>query len=190
MILASASKRRHEMLLPRFGDLVIDPANIEEKLDPKGEPIIEVMNCAMQKGLWVAKRHPDELIISCDTIVYLEEIIGKPRDRADAMRILRHLSGRTHQVLSGLFLCDTKHHGKLIDYEISFVTFKPLSEDTIQQYLQKIDFLDKAGAYAIQEHGQMLIEKIEGDLNNVIGLPLKKLERMLDQIKKMRTVLE
>lgn len=190
MILASASKRRQEMLLPRYHALVIDPSDIEEKIDPKGDPVIEVMDCAMQKGLHVAMRHPQDIIISCDTIVYLEEIIGKPRDYEDAFRILSHLSHRTHQVLSGVFVYDTAHHLKLIDYEMSSVRFKALDRQMIEEYLSKVNFLDKAGAYAIQEYGQMLVQEIIGDQNNVIGLPLHKLEHMLEQIKKMRTVLE
>lgn len=190
MILASASARRQEMLRPLFADLVIDPADIDETLDPLGDPVIEVMNCAMQKGLAVAERHPGEIIISCDTIVHLDEIIGKPTDHSDAFRILNHLSGNTHRVLSGLFVYDTAHQHKLIDVEVSYVTFKPLHKDSIEQYLREASYLDKAGAYGIQEHGRMLVQEIKGDVNNVIGLPLRKLELMLEHLKNLRTALE
>lgn len=182
IILASGSARRKELLGEIFPEFIIDVPETEEKIDPLGDPRIEAMNCAMVKGLEVAKRHTEGKLIACDTMVYLNRLIGKPKDRKDAFDILSRLQGRTHQVITGVFVKNLETGESRIDYEVSLVTFKELSGGQINRYLDRADYLDKAGAYAIQEEGRDLVEEIIGDVNNVIGLPTEKLQIMLDAI--------
>ena len=182
IILGSASARRKELLSEIYPEFEVDPPQGEEIIDPLGDPRIEAMNCAMTKGLEVAARHTEGKLITCDTMVYLNRLIGKPKDRADAFDIIRRLQGRTHQVITGVYVRNLATGESRIDYEVSLVTFKELADWEIERYLDKADYLDKAGAYAIQEEGRALVEEIVGDVNNVIGLPTEKLQQMLDAI--------
>lgn len=182
IILASASARRQELIRERYSDVVIDPPQGQEQVDIHGDPRLEAMHCAMVKGLEVEPRHDDGILIACDTMVYLNCLIGKPKDRADAFEIISRLAGRTHQVITGVYVVNLSTGAKLIDYEISEVTFKNLAVADIWRYLDRADVMDKAGAYAIQEEGRDLVEEIRGEVNNVIGLPTEKLARMIEQV--------
>lgn len=182
IILGSGSARRKELLGEIYPEFEIDVPRVEEKIDPLGDPRIEAMNCAMAKGLEVATRHTEGKLISCDTMVYLNRLIGKPKDRQDAFDIISHLQGRTHQVITGVYVRNLETGESRVDYEVSLVTFKDKTAHEIERYLDQADYLDKAGAYAIQEEGRELVKEIIGDVNNVIGLPTEKLKQLLAAI--------
>jgi len=135
---------------------------------------------AGHKAAWVFDRHPDCAVIGADTVIMFEnEIIGKPRDSDDAFAILSRLSGHRHQVLTGVAVIGP---GIKKSFTVtSDIVFKPYDQTVIRQYLRQVHVLDKAGAYAIQEHGDMLIERIDGDRNNVIGLPLAAVLKVLKE---------
>ena len=120
---------------------------------------------------------PDAVVLGADTVILLDgRIIGKPRDLDDARRTLRRLSGRAHRVVTGLALVRRDAPALRREWsECSTVRFKPLTPAVIEEYLEKVNVLDKAGSYAIQEHGDMLVEALDGELENVIGLPLRRL---------------
>ena len=176
LILASKSPRRRE-LLGRLGypfEVRVFPAR--EFAD--GElPAAELpARNAELKARATAERFPDALVVGADTVIVLDgRIIGKPRDLDDARATLAALSGRAHDVVTGIALfCVSKHFHRVWS-ETSTVRFKPLTGENIDEYLRRVDVLDKAGAYAIQEHGELLIERLDGDVDNVIGLPLGRL---------------
>jgi septum formation protein len=123
----------------------------------------------------VARAHPDAVVLAADTLVALEhEIIGKPRHRKEAARILQRLSGREHFVVSGVFIAHLSAGRSETFSVISGVLFKKLSDATIRDYLKRIEPLDKAGAYAAQSEGATVIARIVGSRTNVIGLPMEK----------------
>ena len=130
---------------------------------------------AIRKALRVARRHPAKVVLAADTLVALDDrIIGKPVDLDEAIAILRRLSGRVHEVCSSVFICHLAGARAASFDEISRVRFRPLSEKEIERYIDKVDPLDKAGAYAAQGHGTEIIENIEGSYTNVVGLPMEK----------------
>lgn len=179
LILASRSPRRKE-LLGRLGwPFTVEVADTPE-LEKAETPEFLVAENARRKAAALAEKHPDALVLGSDTVVELDgEVIGKPRDMAHARETLRKLSGRTHRVLTAIALLNRSGNFELCWTELTRVTFKPLSDGDIEQYLSLVPVLDKAGAYGIQEHGEMLAAKVEGELENVIGLPLAKLEKEL-----------
>lgn len=187
-ILASASPRRRE-ILEQLGldfDIIVSTTD-EEKID-KNLPInLYVEELAMAKassaaGLCVAQNRKSGLIIAADTIVYCDgKILGKPKDRDDAFNMLNKLSGRTHEVLTGICVMRLKDGFSVAAYEKTNVHFKPLSPVKIWRYIDSGEPMDKAGAYGIQGLGAMLVEKIEGDYFNVVGLPVSKLVSVLEK---------
>ncbi|HKI69143.1 MAG TPA: Maf family protein, partial [Verrucomicrobiae bacterium] len=135
---------------------------------------------AYRKARFVAKRFPDALVLGADTLVYLDretKLFGKPANREDAFRMLSELQGRTHAVITGVCLLQLREHRQSVFAEWTDVTFLPLSGEQINNYLALVDPLDKAGAYAIQEHGEKIISEISGSYSNVVGLPLELLQR-------------
>lgn len=131
---------------------------------------------AHRKARTVAKKNPDSLVLGADTLVFLEnEILGKPRNRAEAEGMLGRLQGRTHQVVTGVSLIHLRAHRERIFAVSTEVLFQPLNLGQIRGYLSQINPLDKAGAYAIQEHGERLVSEISGSYTNVVGLPLERL---------------
>ena len=128
---------------------------------------------ATRKGMEVARRLPDAVVLGADTLVSLDgQVIGKPTDLADAKRILRRLSGRTHQVCTAVFICSVAGFRTSSFCVVSRVQFRALGEGEIDAYLAKINPLDKAGAYAAQGHGSEIIRQIRGSYTNVVGLPM------------------
>ena len=120
------------------------------------------------------------MVIGADTVIELgSEIIGKPRDPDDAFRILKRLSGKEHQVATGVCLLRLRDRVMIRFVEKTSVYFRDLPDETVRRYLTLVDVSDKAGAYAVQEHGEMLVERIEGSLDNVIGLPTERLAESL-----------
>jgi len=135
---------------------------------------------AYRKARVVSKQHPDELVLGADTLVTLEtRLFGKPSDLKDAQRMLRELQGKTHEVITGVCLMHLRSHTVKTFVETTWVTFKRLSAEEIRRYVTKAKTLDKAGAYGIQEFGEMLVDRVDGSFNNVVGLPTESLQRAL-----------
>jgi septum formation protein len=135
---------------------------------------------AYRKARHVAKKHPDALVLGADTIVCLgSKMYGKPADRLEAARMLAELQGHTHEVVTGVCLLHLRHHNQHLFAESTEVTFRSLAAHEIDAYLNSVNTLDKAGAYAIQEHGDTIIQEIQGSRSNVIGLPMERLRAEL-----------
>ncbi len=180
-ILASASPRRAELLRQLEVEFKVVPSDATEVYDEQLSPRELCQLNAHRKTRAVAKKHPDLLVLGADTLVFLDgKIFGKPRDLVDARRMLRQLQGRTHQVVTGVCLMHLRTHRERIFAISTDVTFHPLTENQIGDYLAKINPLDKAGAYAIQEHGELIVAEISGSFSNVVGLPLEQLKTELD----------
>ena len=177
LILASQSPRRRELLQLTGRPFSVRVSGFEESSVQEPDPIRLVRALAKGKAEAVPMAE-DEIILGCDTVVALEkEILGKPRDEADAKRMLRALSGRTHSVITGVCI---RLAGRCEQFEIETrVTFYPLSEAEIAAYTATPEPYDKAGAYGIQEKGGLFVQRIEGDYSNVVGLPAAELERRL-----------
>ena len=182
IILASASPRRKEILQNTNVKFKIMSSSIEE-LTLEGEsPYQMVMRLAFEKGMDVASRQKSDLVISADTIVVLDGIIlGKPKDETEAKNMITNLSGRKHQVITGISLINLDINKKVIDYVVSNVKFKHLSEQDINDYISTKESLDKAGAYGIQGYGALLVDEIYGDYFNIVGLPISRLSDLLKQ---------
>lgn len=159
------------------------PANIDETALPDEGPFDLVERLARAKAAAVAKEHAKEgePVVAADTIVALDgELLGKPTDEADARRMLHALSGKTHQVATGVCIVLDGSAESFVD--ITDVTFYELTHDEIDAYVATGEPMDKAGAYGIQgQHGRMLVEKIDGDFYNVVGLPIAKVVRALSR---------
>lgn len=184
VILASASPRRKELLAGLGIRFSVEAADVEEIASDSGCPAEEIVcrNAAL-KALAIAERHPEALVIGADTVVECAgRIYGKPGSPAEAAAMLRSLSGREHRVLTGVALIRRRSGLERSWAEISLVFFKPLSEAAIQEYLRKVNGMDKAGAYAIQEHSELILARLEGSLSNVIGLPMERLTEELSRI--------
>src|SRR3954465_8801681 len=176
LILASESPRRAE-LLRQLG--------YEFKVVPSGTPEIhhgeltaqEIAQInAYRKARTVGKKYPDALVIGADTLVFLDRILfGKPKSLEGAYEMLEQLQGKAHTVVTAICLLHLRSHKQRIFAENTIVTFRPLDAVKIRRYLTKVNPLDKAGAYAIQEEGDLIIERVGGAFSNVVGLPLERL---------------
>lgn len=192
LVLASASPRRQELLRNAEIPFTVQPADIDET-PLEGESAKDcAQRLAREKALAVFQSHPQSCVIGADTIVVIDkEILGKPCDAADAARMLRSLSGRTHEVITGVCLVwnqmagDLKKQPRTEDRELrtasetTLVTICKLSEEDIRGYVATGEPMDKAGAYAIQGIASRWIPRIEGDYSNVVGLPVALVWRML-----------
>ena len=182
VILASGSPRRKELLeMLGVKDLKIIPAKGEEKAPEGLQPGELVMALAAQKGREVKDLCPgDDVIIAADTIVWHENrVYGKPHSREEAIAMLRSLSGRAHQVYTGV--CVIRGETELLRYNMSSVRFRDMSDDEIEAYVDTGEPMDKAGAYGAQGKGALFVEGIDGDFFNVMGLPLCTLGQMLEK---------
>ncbi len=180
IILASASPRRKEILGNTNLKFEVIKSDIDEVILPEESPCQVVMRLAYEKSMDIAYNNKNKLIIGADTIVCLDNIIlGKPKDKLDAIEMIKKLSGRTHQVITGISLINLDANKKIIDYVVSNVKFKNLSHEDIMDYIQTNESLDKAGAYGIQGYGALLVEEIKGDYFNIVGLPISKLSDLL-----------
>jgi septum formation protein len=181
LILASASPRRAELLRQLKLKFQVVPSAAVEILDEQLSPLELCQINAHRKARAVAKKTPDSLVLGADTLVFLGgEIMGKPTSRAEAERMLTRLQGRTHQVVTGISLIHLRAHRERIFAVSTDVMFHPLDAGQIHDYLDKVNPLDKAGAYAIQEHGEKIIAEISGSYSNVVGLPLEQLRAVLN----------
>lgn len=188
IILASSSPRRRELLERHNLNPTIFKPDVEEKELAGENPIQIAMSLAFEKAYWVSGNfNNDEIIIGADTIVvYDNEIFGKPKDEEDAFRTLSLLSGKTHFVITGVSIIKANSSLKLVDYEKTKVEFRKLSEGQINRYIETKEPMDKAGAYGIQGYGEILVKGIEGCYSNVVGLPLGKLDYLLDRFFNMK----
>ena len=175
LILASASPRRRELLTQVGVSFVIEVSDVEDVLDDTLSPELQVQSLALQKAQAVAAQHKDGLVLGADTVVVdAGSLLGKPQNTEEAAEMLRSLSGKWHQVMTAVALVDandTKHEWTSV--EITNVKFRDLTEDDIAAYVATGESMDKAGAYGIQGYGALLVERIEGCYNNVVGLPLQ-----------------
>ena len=176
LILASASPRRRDLLKQIGVNFEIFPSEVDENITEK-DPIEYVRELSYMKALWVAERVPKGIILAADTIVFHKgNILGKPLGKEDARGMLEALSGDIHEVITGIALFDKdKMKKKVLDHCITKVHFKKLTKETIDNYVATGEPMDKAGSYAIQGYGAVLVEKIQGDYSNVVGLPISKL---------------
>jgi septum formation protein len=175
LILASGSPRRVALLSEAGFDFETLVPDVSEKAD--GQLTVRELTTwnALVKGLVVARAHPDNVVLAADTLVAWQgEVLGKPADMKDAVRMLHKLSGKTHEVYSGVFIGHMGRGRLSIFQEVSQVRFKQLDRAAIGRYFAKIDPLDKAGAYAAQGHGQEIIAEIRGSYTNVVGLPMEQ----------------
>ena len=180
IILASASPRRKEILQNTKLKFDIEKSDIEEVVLENESPEDMVVRLAYEKAFDVAKRNTDRLVIGADTIVALDdEVLGKPKDQKEAYQMIKRLSNKTHKVITGISLINLKENKIIKDYVVSLVTFKDLSEDSIKDYINTNESLDKAGAYGIQGYGALLVKNIQGDYFNIVGLPISRLSDLL-----------
>lgn len=180
LILASASPRRKELIKGCFLNYEVQAADIDEDL-PYDSPVELVEKLSKLKAKAVLEERSDEnvLVIGSDTIVVLEDqVLGKPKNKDEAREMLKLLSGKTHEVLTGVALLSLDK--EIVFYEKTSVKFTAISEDLLELYLDTGESLDKAGAYGIQGNALSFIEKVNGSYSNVVGLPV---DRLLVEIK-------
>ncbi|KXS36683.1 MULTISPECIES: Maf family protein [unclassified Candidatus Frackibacter] len=176
IVLASASPRRQELLEQIGVDFVTIPSNIDEGQIRIKSPTKLARHLALSKAKNVAKRVGNSLVIGADTIVvYEDEVLGKPNSKDEAFTMLSKLSGKEHQVITGLAVIDTNTLNQKVIYEVTEVTMRQFTNQEISDYIATGEPMDKAGAYAIQERGAIFVDKITGSFSNVVGLPLTKL---------------
>lgn len=193
LVLASASPRRQDLLRCARISFVVQPANIDETPHPSEQPREHAERLAREKALAVWQKRRDDVVLGADTIVVIDgAILGKPADAADATRMLRMLSGRTHQVITGVSVVNPdklKPQGRDVRTasETTIVTMNKISDDEIREYIETGEPMDKAGAYAIQGMASRWIPRIEGDYSNVVGLPIALVHAMLREFKRSTT---
>ncbi len=180
LILASASPRRRELIRLITDDFLCHPSEIEENVPPGMDPRQVPAFLALCKAKHVARQFPDAAVLGCDTVVLLDgAILGKPKSRAEATMMLRSLSGRTHEVITGCAIVSQKRE-TVFAVETS-VTFYHLTNQQIEAYVASGEADDKAGAYGIQGKGALFVKEIRGDFYNVVGLPIAELSRRLKE---------
>lgn len=191
LILASASPRRRELLRNAGISFIVEPTSIAELPRMGEEGAAFVKRLAREKAQVVAQHHPHDFVLGADTTVVVEgKILNKPADARDAATMLRMLSGRTHQVMTGVCVIapaqknrqttgnrDERPEG--VRAELTSVSFRALDQEEIEFYVNTGEWMDKAGAYGIQGIASRWIWRIEGDYSNVVGLPVALLYRML-----------
>lgn len=180
LILASASPRRRDILDAAKIPYTVCPSRAEESYPPDMPAIRVPELLARRKAEDVAAAYPEAAVIGADTVVLLDgDLLGKPRDREDARRMLRALSGRSHQVVSGIaVVCGGQVRS---DTVVTEVHMRPMTDGEIDAYVDRDQPLDKAGAYGIQEAAGLFVSHIEGDYYNVVGLPLCRLGQLLTE---------
>lgn len=180
LILASASPRRGELLRQAGLQFRVVPSDAPEVHDPQLTARELAHGNACRKTRAISKQFPDSLVLGADTLVTLEgELFGKPADMNEAKGMLRRLQGHTHQVITAVCLMHRQLEQTCVFAEFTDVTFKRLRDEDIDRYLSSINPHDKAGAYAIQEGGDQLVQEISGSYSNVVGLPMERVCREL-----------
>ena len=177
LILASQSPRRRELLGLTGLDFIVRVADIDETMDPEKAPFDEVARVSRLKAEAVARK-PEDVVIAADTIVVCEgKVLGKPRDEEDAFRILSLLSGRHHEVMTGMTV--VRGDEVITHTEVTKIHFRELHPDEIRAYIASGEPMDKAGAYGIQGGAALFADQMEGDYYNVMGLPVCRLATIL-----------
>jgi len=180
LILASSSPRRQELLRQIGIPFVVEAPDVDEHAVEARSPAELVEQLALRKARAVAAQHPADIVLGADTVVVVDgEVLGKPADRTEAEAMLARLSGRPHQVLTGVAV--VRGGEELVAHEETVVRFAPLTREQIQWYVETGEPMDKAGAYGIQGRAAALIASISGDYFNVVGLPLHRTVQMLTQ---------
>ena len=176
VILASGSPRRRELMKKVTDNYIVITSDIDESTSLNLPPLEAVLDIAKRKGLKVKESHPNDLILSADTIVVLDnQIIGKPKDEEDAKRILRLLSNRTHEVITAY--CWIKGEKLIERYVTSKVVFYELNGSLINEYVATGSPLDKAGGYGVQDNEKFpIVKEVIGSVDNVIGFPIKEIK--------------
>lgn len=181
LVLASGSPRRAEILRALGIGFEVDVSALPEVVLPGEDPVSHARRLAVEKAVSVSLRHPGALVLGGDTVVVVEgRILGKPRDRADAVDMLLRLAGRSHSVASGLALA---RDGREVaaGVEVTRVEFRPFGREAAERYAATGEPLDKAGAYGIQGRGAALVRRVEGDYSGVVGLPVSLLMTLLEE---------
>ena len=182
IVLASASPRRKELLQKIGLKFEVDASNCAEEIDPTLKPDEIVRRISIEKACAVASRHKDAVIIAADTIgVIGKKLLGKPRTAGEARKMLAQISGKSHEVITGFTVLDTATNKVISGTVNTKVYIKKMTQQEIDAYVQTGEPLDKAGAYGIQGLGAVIVEKIEGDYYNVVGLPLSALAEVLKE---------
>lgn len=180
VILASGSPRRKELLESLGWPFDVIVSDVDEHLLPKEDPVAMAKRLAESKALSVSVDFPEAYVIGSDTIVTIDgQVLGKPADREESLKMLRLLNGKTHRVYSGVALCSGDR--MFSDVECTEVTFRQLDEDALSAYVESEEGLDKAGSYAIQGQGALLVQSIHGCYFNVVGLPLYALSCLFEK---------
>jgi septum formation protein len=180
LVLASTSPRRRDLLRQMGRSFQMVASAIPELQHQHLSPHEICQLNAYRKARVVAKQHPDSLVLGADTLVSLDgRLFGKPASLSEAAEMLAQLQGKPHEVVTGICLVHLRAHRQRTFAESTEVSFRSLNTGQIQAYLELIDPLDKAGAYAIQDHGELVVERIDGSFSNVVGLPVERLEHEL-----------
>jgi septum formation protein len=180
LILASASPRRRQLLSQLGIPFEVVVAEVTEHEDPATDPRVMVAHNAALKADWVATRHPDAVVLGADTTVFLDgRAINKPQDLDGARSMLRLLSGREHTVYTGVAVRRMSAGLKIDQGVSSQVEFKPFGDAVIEDYIRLVNTLDKAGAYSIQEHTDMIVKGYQGSFSNIMGLPMEATKQIL-----------
>lgn len=183
LILASASPRRKELLAQLGVTFRVEVARVTELEDPSTDPREMVAHNAALKADWVAALHPAAIVLGADTTVFSDGVaLNKPVDLNDARAMLRRLSGRTHTVFTGLAVRCVEQRVRIDEGVATDVTFRTLDDATIDAYLQRVNPRDKAGGYAIQEHGEMIVAGYRGSYTNIVGLPIEATKQILTRV--------
>lgn len=181
LLLASTSPRRSELLRQMGVEFTVFRNEVPEVAPEHLSPAETAQINAYRKAHATAKKFSDQIVLGADTVVSLgTEVLGKPTDQADAERMLVKLQGRTHQVITGVCLIQQRAHRQRLFFVATAVTFRKLHLGQIRRYLAKIFPFDKAGGYAIQEEGDLIVKHIHGSFTNVIGLPVERLRKELE----------
>jgi 23S rRNA (uracil1939-C5)-methyltransferase len=180
IVLASASPRRRELMARIAPEFRVFPTDVDESSVLEKDPLEYAIAAAVLKAKTAADSFPQATVIGADTVVALGlSILGKPSDRGSARAMLRALSGRRHRVMTGLAFYSRAEDRLLTGYDLTYVTFRELSAAMIEGYLDQESYLDKAGAYAVQEVGDAFVARLKGDYDNVVGFPVEKVRRLL-----------
>ena len=180
LILASGSARRKELLARIIPEYTVEVSDVDEHCS--GWPGAIVMTLSDRKASAVAEKHTDAIVLGADTLVYNGSVLGKPHTKENAVRMLTKLSGKWHDVYTGITLIDTRNGRKIRHCEKTRVHFRLLDAAEIEAYAATEEPLDKAGAYGIQGAAEAFIDRIEGSYSNVVGLPLAALTKMFKKL--------
>ena len=183
IILASASPRRKDILDIFNKDYIIKIPYADETINSEFSPAINAMHIAYLKTKNILQNNPKATIISADTVVAIgDKIFGKPRSAEDAFDMLIQLSGKKHSVITGFCIANSEKNIIYTDYVKTDVTFRNISNKSIESYLSSNEYADKAGAYAIQGKASVFIDEIEGDYFNIVGLPISEINKVLTEL--------